>query len=103
MSEWIKCSDQLPPDNTYVLVHYAGKNYRDSHHQFGCECRVMKFVRGLSVEQRKKLPKNHHDKNAYSFADEWGNNKNAYAWEEFGPSKYYSQDVDYWMPLPERS
>lgn len=101
MSEWISVDDEMPPDNSYVLVHYKGGNYRDDNHQFGCECKVMKFVKGLSLEQRNKLHTSHPDKHTYRFCDEGFNNLKAYGWDEFGPCTYFGQDVDYWQHLTE--
>ena len=70
MSGWISVKDELPPANTYVLVHYSGGNHRDGHDQFGCECRVMKFVKDSNM------------------------------WTTFGPGSLSGQDVDYWQLLP---
>lgn len=82
MGEWISVKDKLPPANTYVLVHYSGGNHRDGDDQFGCECRVMKFVKDSNMEV--------------------GNNLRPYRWLEFGPGSLFGQDVDYWQLLPRK-
>lgn len=101
MSKWISVDDELPPPNTYVLVHYTGGNWKDNSDQFGCECRIMKFVTGQSKEEKDKLPNSHPDKYTWGFPDEGFNNLKPYAWKEFGPNKFFGQEVDYWQYLTE--
>ena len=91
---YIPCSDR------FYLVHRIIWKMWYGDDQFGCECKVMKFVKGLSLEQRNKLHPSHPDKQTYRFCDEGFNNLKPYAWDEFGPGKYFGQDVDYWQLLP---
>ena len=90
--------DKLPENNTYVLVHYTGGNWRDRHDQAGCEWTVAKFVRGISLEERKAMPVCDRKK-TYRTGDEWQNNHLPFAWDEHGPMTLFGQDVDYWAPI----
>lgn len=78
-SIWIKCSEQLPLPEQYVLVFLNMDNWiadDQDHVTYGVVC--------LTI-------------NKYPRPDE-----EAYQWEEFGPSSFDAYEVDYWMHLPER-
>jgi len=97
----ISVKDRLPRDKQYVLVHLTLNNWGDSDDPEGDRYyTVVKFVKGLSEEDRKKLP--HDDPNKYLFkgADVFGNNQVPYYWREFGPGSYFGQEVDFWFELP---
>ena len=100
---WISVKDRLPDNNTYVLIHCDVDNWFDSDDQRGVKFRVAKFVRGLSVAEREKLPDNHSRKKTIKGSDEHGNNLLPYCWYQFGPGSLFGQDVDYWMPILELS
>ena len=93
--------DGLPDDRSYVLVHLTLTNWGDRDDPEGKRYwKVAKFVRGLSKEDRYLLAPNDDRRITYCLEDEDGNNLRPYAWEEFGPSSYFGQDVDYWCELP---
>ncbi len=91
--------DKLPPDRTYVLVHYTGGNWHDKDHQAGCEWKVAKFIRGISKATRAAMFESDRKAMYYS-EDEQGNNQKPYCWDEFGSGKLFGQDVDFWALLP---
>jgi len=116
---WISVKDKLPEPNKYVFIRHCLTNWKDPDHQSGVQYDVAKFVRGISLEERKlmkegKLPsskssgwclsdgwKEHERWQIYRSEDEHGNNSVPYDWETFGPMKYFGQDVTHWMPIPE--
>ncbi|MDC0003758.1 hypothetical protein OAE19_05095 [Porticoccaceae bacterium] len=99
--EKISVKDQLPNDNEYVLIHSTNKNLIDSDDPKGNRYwSVAKFIRGMSEEDRKKLPSNHPHKRSYGPSDVSPNNKVPYSWSEIGPQTHYGQDVDFWCRLP---
>lgn len=93
---------QLPENNTYVLCHHTRGTWRDSTDQAGCEWVVLKFIKGLSAEDRNKLPENDDRKKRWSKEDEGFNNLKPYCWQEFGPDCFFGQDIDKWCHLPDR-
>ena len=92
-------TDKLPKNNTYVVARYTGGNWRDSDDQEGCVWKVVKFVRGISKEEREALPDTDSRKRIYITGDTFGNNTVPYCWKEFGPGEIFGQDVDYWTEL----
>lgn len=72
------CEEKLPRDNTYVVAHYNGGNWKDSGDQQGCEWKVLKFKRCQKTE----------------------NNVLGYEWKEFGPGTWDGHYVDMWFELP---
>jgi hypothetical protein len=81
--KWIKCSEQLPPPNKYVLVILNKNNWRDGDDQEHVYYKVAKLVMNYTLSYEP-------------------NNEKPYNWREFGPSSYFGQEVDYWMPLPNK-
>lgn len=116
--EKISVKDRLPEENQYVLAHVTLTNWGDKDDPTGNRYwKVVKFTRGISMMEREQMkidspeiPESHpsipnmlvYRSRAYSFhnADEHGNNKVPYKWDEFGPGGYFGQDVDYWCELP---
>jgi hypothetical protein len=93
--------NRLPKDKEYVLVHITYTNWGDSDDPEGHRYWVVaKFERGITREQRARLPHNSSRKAEYHFGDEHGNNTKPYKWDTFGPSDFFGQEVDYWMRLP---
>ena len=120
-------AEALPNDNEYVLIHLTIGNWRDSDDVEGKRYwRVAKFIRGISQDHREKmksgempdpisigficptppgLVSEHKTKRSavYTAADEDGNNRVPYRWEEFGSDSYFGQEVDMWARLPNAS
>lgn len=94
-----KVADGLPKDKTYVLARYTGGNWRDHDDQSGVCWKVVKFQRGISVEEREALPECER-KHVWRGCDEGFNNQKPYNWREFGPGTLAGQDVDMWAELP---
>jgi hypothetical protein len=89
-----------PNNNQYVLVHLIKDNWGDDDDPDGNRYfKVVKFIRGISTEERDKLLDSDQRKVTYRSGDEGGNNKVPYTWNEFGPGSYFGQEVDYWMEL----
>lgn len=91
----ISVLDSLPPNNTFVLVHYCGGNWKDKDDQEGSEWTLKKFCRGISKEERSKLPECKR-KHTWKPTDEGFNNERPYQW-----GNLFGQDVDYWCHLPQ--
>lgn len=96
----ISVNDRLPKDKTYVLVHVNRDNWIDRDDPKNVCFKVMKFVRGISKEERDTMP-DCERKRWIRPEDEYGNNLKPYYWREFGPGSEFGQNVDYWMDLPE--
>lgn len=120
----ISVEERLPENNQYVLVHLTKDNWGDADDPDGNRYwKVAKFIRGISEEDRLKMKKgllpdpdiigwtcptppgkwiSHVNKRSatYQKGDVHGNNTVPYVWEEFGPSSYSGQEVDYWCELP---
>ena len=101
MSKHIISNGDLPENNQYVLVRLTKDNWGDQDDPNGNRYyRVVKFKLGLTLEARKQLPDHHHSKDTYGSSDEGFNNTCGYCWDEFGPSKFFGQEVDIWYDLP---
>ena len=98
----INVNDRTPKNKQYVLVLLNNDNWCDSDDPEGDRYyKVVKFIKGLSKEDRKKLPDDNMSKFLFSGGDEDGNNLKPYCWDSFGASSYFGQDVDYWFELPQ--
>lgn len=117
-------TENLPEDGEYVLIHLAKDNWGDSDDKHGKRYwKVAKFLKGTSEKDREKMISGemtdgvevgyscptppgewirHESKRSsiYKKGDVHGNNLVPYAWEEFGPSSYFGQEVDIWARLP---
>lgn len=91
---------EIPNNNEYVVARYTGGNWHDSDDQEGCVWKVVKFIRGLSDDERAALPDSNPKKKKYGKEDEHGNNLKPYCWQEFGPGCIFGQDIDLWFRLP---
>ena len=97
----IDVKQRLPADGQYVLVHLLISNWADHDDPEGNRYfRVVKFVKGISEDEREKLPNNDPRKFQYVGGDTHGNNLVPYYWTEFGPSTFFGQEVDFWWELP---
>ena len=57
---------------------------------------------GLSMVGKKHEFVRYHRSEIYKDEDEWGNNQKPYNWIGRGHSKFFGQEVKWWMPLPTR-
>ncbi len=80
MSEWIKCSEKLPPFQVYVLGYYCGGNWHDRRSDPN---RIV--VKRVDT----------------SDGDEYNNKGAGYTWKQFGPGSHFAHDVSHWQALPE--
>ncbi|CAB5226512.1 Domain of unknown function DUF551 [uncultured Caudovirales phage] len=119
---WINVKDKLPEEGKYVLARHNRGTWNDETDQANVNCVVVKFVKGISVEERKlmkegKLPSSKKtlgsynkelDKIIYSDIDRWkiykkedqdGNNLMPYYWDTFGPDSFFGQTITHWMPI----
>ena len=95
MLNWVKPEDELPKEGKYVLGRYARDNHIDRNDMEGVRYNVITLVKGLSKEDRAAMP--YCDRSiTYRHGDEEGNNLVPYAWDSFGPSSYFGQDITHW-------
>lgn len=123
--EKISVKDRLPEPNSYVLIHLTKDNWHDKDDPAGKRYwRVAKFIRGISEQDRERMRAGEIEdgeeigmifqtppgiwkeiksrrSSVYKSEDEHGNNAVPYCWDEFGLSKHFGQEVDYWCELPE--
>ncbi len=95
-----KCVKTDPPRNgQYVLVKLLKDNWHDKDPNVLFT--VVKFVKGMSQDERAALPDTDWRKTSWCGADQEGNNLEPYHWQEFGPSQYFGQEVEHYWELPE--
>lgn len=117
-------ADKLPEDRQYVLGFHNRTTWHDRDDQQHVNFVVVKFKKGLSIEDREKMKNNGIDNpiqigyrfpsdlphpiidytprsNTYCSEDECGNNKKPYNWQPFGPGSFDGQEIEWWMPLPD--
>ena len=97
-SKWIPVSERLPEEGEWVLVTVYSIHFGNDA-PFRA---IVRLKKGITEEERSNLKKK-GDKRAkqYRFCDIFGNNLVPYAWETWGNSYYFGQQVNAWMPLPE--
>jgi len=101
MKRLVKCADKLPKHNQYVLARLNITNWGDDDDPTGNRYWVVvKFKRGLSLEERDEVPRMNPRRYEFHSCDEHGNNLKPYCWDSFGPSCHFGQDVDVWCELP---
>lgn len=69
---WISVKDELPPLGRYVLIHHTRSTWKDSRDQDGVQ---------------------------YDVALREAARQEAYQWVTFGPTTYFGQEIDFWMPI----
>lgn len=96
---WISTTEQLPEEGKYVLARYNGENWIDSDDPDNLNCVVVKLEKGISEEERQRLPDDDKRKKIYKAGDQYGNNLLPYRWITFGPSRFFSTQISYWQPI----
>ena len=96
--EPVSVEDWLPVDGTWVFAHYNGDNWGEDLGQYWV---VAQFIRGLTIADREALEDTDPRKGRLAPQDEHDNNKRPFYWDQWGSSKRFGQDVDYWMAIPE--
>lgn len=90
---WISVDEKLPKDKTYVLAIHNRGTWKDQDDPERVNVVVVKFVRGLSEEERMS------GNRTYTPADEGFNNEKPYYWSRFGPDCFFGQSIIYWKPI----
>lgn len=105
---WIPVSERLPEEKTYVLISCGG-NVHVARIEMGIDERIRDAMKrgelsdplipswsastGYTWVKRSML---------YSGCDVHGNNLVPYCWySNYGPGKWFGQEVSHWMLLPE--
>lgn len=96
----ISTKDRLPENNQYVLARFPNMPWEDPDTDIDHLWVVVRFVRGLSVDDRAALSDEDERKHLYSSADEYANNQCPYCWDTFGSDSFFGQEADYWCELP---
>ena len=92
--KWISVEDELPQDNTYVLIHLIDMPWLDENDIEGKRFyKIARFHKGKSKKELAEM------KCPISARDEWGNNNRPYGWSN-PPSHYCGQEVNFWMEIP---
>lgn len=96
MSNWIKTTDQLPPERKYVIGRYHARNWGDNDDPENAGVVIVKLIKGLSKQERENLPDSDVRKFTFKAGDEDSNNLVPYIWATFGASKFFGQDIIEW-------
>lgn len=114
---WISTKDQLPAERKYVLARHNRGTWVDNDDQENVNCVVVKLVKGISLDERRKMEKGEipqtfeegwsastgwtktERSSIYKACDEQGNNLVPYNWEAFGPDSFFGQTITHWMPI----
>jgi hypothetical protein len=95
----IETKEALPKNDTYVLAYFPNAPWISEGTELH-KWKVVRFIKGLSLEDRTKLPNSDKRKRTYMPEDEQNNNRVPYMWQEFGPGSYYGQAASHWCNLP---
>jgi len=98
--KWIPVSERLPENRTYVFGRHNLTNWYDTDHQDGLQFIVVKFVKGISLEERENM-EDCERRRTFTAGDEWSNNLVPYEWKTFGATTFFGQEITHWMPLPD--
>ena len=94
-------ADKLPQHNQYVLAFFPDSPWHDPHSKEGKhKWVVVKFVRGISEQERDALPNTDDRKWTFRPEDEQSNNIVPYYWRPFGPGSFFGQSASLWCELP---
>ncbi|MBE7063962.1 MAG: hypothetical protein E7390_09300 [Ruminococcaceae bacterium] len=97
---------EMPPEGKYIAIYVERGGWCDSDDQNGVYWKVAKTRYGITMEERLRLEKSDSFADRiragqYRPEDEGMNNKKPYCFDEFGPDKFFGQDVDVWFELPD--
>jgi hypothetical protein len=116
--KWISTKDKLPKHGKYVIAKHNKGTWMDSSDQENVNTVVVKFVRGISVEEREKMEKGElpqtlekgwclsdgwretERSGVYKSEDEGRNNQLPYNWQMFGQNSFYGQEITHWTEIP---
>lgn len=96
--KWICVDEELPEDRTYVLVIHNLGTWIDDDDPKRVNVVVVKFVKGITLTEREQMSECTR-KRLFMACDEHGNNLKPYCWDQFGPHKFFGQQVTYWKPI----
>jgi len=101
MSVWIeiKSDKDLPPEGKYYLCRHNRGTWNDGSDPENVNCVVLKLVKGITSEERGKLPYSDRSR-IYKSEDQHGNNLKAYSWSQFGPDDFFGQEITHWTEIP---
>ena len=109
--QFINTADKLPEPNKYVLGIHNRDTWHDRDDYEHVNYVVVKFVPGLSMADREKMKSGElpdpfsevvKRSSEIKSADQYGNNLKPYFWDTFGPGSFNGQEIEWWMPLPEK-
>ena len=104
---WVRTDVVLPPEGQEVLIwtdmiHIARRSERGITKEEREKMRRGELTNpietGISMHEVARCPRSE----IYKDEDEWGNNQKPYNWIGRGHSKFFGQEVKWWMPLPTR-
>jgi hypothetical protein len=92
---------KLPENKTYVLAYFPNMPWGDSdskndEHKWV----VVKFIRGISQQERDSLSEHDVRKHHVFAQDEDGNNLVPYIWKAFTGFSFFGQECTKWVELP---
>ena len=87
----------LPEEGIYVIGYFENMPWYDDRDD--PKYKIVRLEKGISKKEREEMP-NCERKYTYCAADEDGNNKKPYCWEEFGPATFNGQQCTAWHELP---
>lgn len=102
--EVISVTEKLPENKQYVLAYAFDRPWSDrSAKKYEHLWVVVKFYRGLSIQDRKILLDENERKLIFRTEDEHDNNEKPYCWNPFGPGVFFGQEISHWCELPDIS
>ena len=96
---WIKTKNKLPPKEKYVLGRHNRGTWIDDDDQNNVNCVVVKLKKGISQEERSKLPDTDERKRLFTSDDEFLNNLVPYSFHTFGTDHFFGQSITHWQSI----
>lgn len=98
--KWHLTEEELPEEKRLVIAYVPARCW-NWHGKGDIHYALVWLVKGISQQEREKMPLTNKRKyNIYS-QDEYGNNLVPYCWEEFGPNYFFGQEVKAWAYFEE--